>query len=408
MRDRAVPQSEAERAAYADVIGLVAEDLDGGEDLRALGAREHALSVHERASARHLTTTLEAERAAVWIWSATNTFFVAGGVLMLAAGWLLHARGAITIGTVFLLFHYAQVLRRPLELISQQLQEVQRAAAGAARIGRLLAVPAVLRWDGADPLPDGALEVRFEGVSFAYADRTSDGQGRAAPLAIDAVDLTVPAGSVLGLVGATGSGKTTLARLALRLADPSTGRILVGGVDLRDADHESFRRRVAIVTQDVQLLDGTLRDNLTLYGDEVADDVLVAVLTDLGLGGWFAELEDGLDTPLAAAGLSAGEAQLLGLGRAFLRDPGLVVLDEASSRVDPATAEVVESALDRLLAGRTALVIAHRLRAVDRADTVVVLDHGRVVEHGPRAALADDPDTRFHALLQMETTEVTP
>jgi ATP-binding cassette, subfamily B, bacterial len=407
MRSRAVPQTVAERAAYADVIGLVSEQLDGGEDLRSLGAREHALLLHERSSSRHLRATLAAERASVWIWSATNGFFVGGGVLMLLAGWGLHAQGTITVGTVFLLFHYTQVLRRPLELIAEQLQEVQRAAAGAARIGRLLAESADLRWEGSRHLPDGPLPVRFRGVSFAYTDRLADGSTEPGQIVLDGIDLDVPAGSVVGLVGTTGSGKTTLARLALRLADPTYGRVEVGGIDLRAVDHESFRRRVAIVTQDVQLLDGTVRDNLTLFGDDVEDDELTQVLGELGLGEWFAGLPSGLDTRLGpAVGMSSGEAQLLGLGRAFLLDPGLVVLDEASSRVDPSTAEVVEAALDRLLRGRTALVIAHRLRAVDRADTIVVLGGGRIIEHGPRAALAGDPRSRFHELLQLETMEV--
>ncbi len=167
----------------------------------------------------------------------------------------------------------------------------------------------------------------------------------------------------------------------------------LGGYDIRTVDAASLRNRVAIVTQDVQLFDASVRD-----------EHLVEVLHSLGLGAWFAALPEGLDTQLrAGAGLSAGEAQLIGLGRAFLRDPGLVVLDEASSRVDPATAEIVERALDRLLAGRTVLVIAHRLRAVDRADRVVVLDHGRIVEEGAAEDLRHTPTSRFAQLLELET-----
>jgi len=153
----------------------------------------------------------------------------------------------------------------------------------------------------------------------------------------------------------------------------------------------------------VQLFAATVRENLTLFTDGYDDQVLRDLLDNLGLGGWLAGLSQGLDTVLGGdAGLSAGQAQLLAVGRAFLRDPGLVVLDEASSRIDPATAQLVERALDRLLAGRTALVIAHRLQAVERADTVIVLEAGQIVEAGPRASLAADPTSRFAGLLRLE------
>ncbi len=400
LRDRAVPATTAERAAYAEVIGVVEEQLDGAEDLRAFGASDFALHRHTGASAAHLRAMRVAERASAGLWATTTGAFAFGSLLMLVAGWLLHRRGAATIGTVFLLFQYVQILRRPVETIAEQLQQVQRAAAGAERIRALLDERPAVVAEGARRLPAGALAVRFDRVSFCYAD-----DGRAV---LADVDLDVPAGAVVGLVGATGGGKTTLARLALRLLDPTAGAVRLGGVDLRDVDPAELRRRVAIVTQDVQLFDATVRDNLTLFasaGDDVPGDAALSeLLGDLGLGGWLTALPDGLDTVLGGdVGLSAGQAQLLAVGRACLRDPGLAVLDEASSRVDPATAEVVEAALDRLLAGRTGIVIAHRLRAVRRADLVVVLDGGRIVELGAPGDLAADPDSRFARLLALES-----
>lgn len=399
LRDRAVPHTTAERAAYAEVIGRVEEQLDGAADLRALGAGDHALDLHERSSARSLRATVAAERATAWLWSATTGAFAVGGILMLVGGWWLYRTEAVTLGTVFLLFHYTQVVRRPLELIADQLQEVQRAAAGAVRIGQLFSLRPALTFRGTRDLPLGALGVRFEGVDFSYPD---DGRE-----VLSSIELAVPPGRVIGLVGQTGSGKTTLARLALRLVDPTAGRVLLGGVDLREVRPAALRERVAIVTQDVQLFDATVRDNLTLFERGHRDEELTDLVSRLGLDGWLRTLPSGLDTVLGPhVGLSAGQAQLLGIGRAFLREPGLVVLDEASSRVDPMTAELVERALDRLLAGKTVLVIAHRLRAVERADEVVVLDGGRVVEHGARTALAADPRSRFHELLRLETEGV--
>ncbi|MGH8896157.1 MAG: ABC transporter ATP-binding protein [Egibacteraceae bacterium] len=409
LRNRAVPQSTAERAAYSAVIGVVEEQLDGAEDVRALGAGPHALDRHERASGAFLSKVMVAARARVWIWVSTMGSFAAGGMLMLLAGEMLQRRGLVTVGTVFLLFQYTQVLRRPIELIAEQLQELQRAAAGAARMRTLLDTQPAMETSGRALLPAGALSVDFEGVEFCYADVRGEppsgagGGDTPGRLVLRDVNLAVSPGQVVGLVGHTGSGKTTLARLSLRLADPTRGVVRVGGVDLRDVDADELRRRVAVVTQDVQLFTASVRDNLTLFDAAPPDAALADLLDGLGLGGWLHALPAGLDTVLGEdTQPSAGQGQLLGLGRAFLRDPGLVLLDEASSRVDPATAALVERALDRLLAGRTAVVIAHRLRAVERADVVVVLEHGRIVETGARSALVADPASRFSALLRAD------
>jgi ATP-binding cassette subfamily B protein len=179
-------------------------------------------------------------------------------------------------------------------------------------------------------------------------------------------------------------------------------------VDLADADPASVQARVGLVPQDVHLFQASLRDNLTLFGTHPAGDArLLEVLDDLGLGDWWRALPDGLDTPLGpgGAGASAGEAQLVAFARVFLRDPGLVVLDEASARVDPLSQARIEQAVTRLLAGRTAVLIAHRLATVDRADEVLVMDHGAVAEHGRRAALAADPSSRFARLLATGVSE---
>jgi ATP-binding cassette, subfamily B, bacterial len=402
LRDRAVPATSAERAAYADVIGLVEEQLDGSEDLRALGAGPYALDRHTHRSALLLRAALKAEGETAKVWMALMGFFAVGGASMLVTGWWLHRAGTITIGTVFLLFSYTQVVRRPVEVLAEQLQEVQRAGAGASRIRQLLEERPAVGVSGSMTLPQGALSVRFDRVSFTYPDEAAD----AGRHVLSGIDVRVAPGEVVGLVGHTGSGKTTMARLALRLVDPTEGAVVLGGVDLRTARTDDLRRRVAVVTQDVQLFAASVRDNLTLFGTaEASDDELHRLLGELGLGEWVRDLPRGLDTAVQPpGGMSAGQAQLLGLARAFLRDPGLVVLDEASSRTDPVTAERIESALDRLLADRTALVIAHRLRAVDRADRIVVLDHGRVVEEGRRAALAADPTSVFARMVEMEKT----
>jgi ABC-type multidrug transport system ATPase subunit len=213
----------------------------------------------------------------------------------------------------------------------------------------------------------------LENVDFAYADDNE-------PVLSD-VNLDLEPGETLGLVGRTGSGKTTIARLVLRLYDPTSGSVRLGGVDAREAGTASIRSRLAVVTQDVQLFAASVRDNVTLFGTlgDGDDSRIAAALQQVGLAAWLDQLPDGLDTMLGpqGGGVSAGEAQLLAFGRTFLTDPGIVVLDEASSRLDPATENVIENAIGNLLSGRTAVLIAHRLSSLRRVDKIAVVDDGR-------------------------------
>jgi ATP-binding cassette subfamily B protein len=193
-----------------------------------------------------------------------------------------------------------------------------------------------------------------------------------------------------------------------RLYDPTAGQIVLGGANVRDAELKSLRGHVALVTQDVQLFQASVRDNLAFFDRSITDEQIRAAIEELGMGDWYRSLPEGLDTRLETGGrsLSAGEAQLLAFTRVLLHDPGLVVLDEASSRLDPATEQRIEHAVDRLLRNRTAVVIAHRLGTVRRADGVMILEDGRVAEHGERERLAGDPTSRFYSLLQTGLEEV--
>ena len=219
--------------------------------------------------------------------------------------------------------------------------------------------------------------------------------------------LRLERGQVLGLLGRTGSGKTTLIRLLFHLYDPQCGDIRLGGRDVRTL--ADLRARVGMVTQDVQLFGASVRDNLTFFRRDSSDERFVHVLDYVGLAGWYRRLPRGLDTTIGpgGVGLSAGEAQLLAFARVFLKNPGLVILDEASSRLDPSTERLVERAVDHLLAGRTGIVIAHRLQTAQRADVIAILEDGRVVEHGARRQLAADPNSRFAGLLRAGLEGVT-
>ncbi|MFC4533781.1 ABC transporter ATP-binding protein [Sphaerisporangium dianthi] len=391
----AVPSATRARAASAAVFGTMEERLAAVEDIRANGAGEHSVNRFHQVSATMYRAEVRADRVRSSLLAGTSVAFAAGTALVLALAAWGRQSGALAVGTAVLLFQYTQMVRTPLERLIDQLKQYQTALAGLARIGDLLAERRTIP-EPADPRPlpaAGPLGVRLDGVGFVYpGDREQ---------VLSDVTLALAPGETLGLVGRTGSGKTTIARMLLRLYDPTEGSVRVGGLDLRDADPVSLRRRVCVVTQDVQLFAASVRDNLTLFRPQADDRRLRAILADVGLGDWLAGLPDGLGTELGgqAGGLSAGEAQLLAFARAFLADPGLVVLDEASSRLDPATERRIEHVTDRLLAGRTGVLIAHRLSSLSRVDKIAVVEGGEIVEYGLREDLAADPRSRFAHLL---------
>ncbi|HEU0028938.1 MAG TPA: ABC transporter ATP-binding protein, partial [Ktedonobacterales bacterium] len=328
--------------------------------------------------------------------ASSDGLFLLGAAAALALGAMLFKAGALTIGGVYLIFQCTEMLRQPADQIRREVQDLQQAGASIARVEALMgASPRIADAPNRSSVapPPGPLAVELDGVSFAYAEDT--------PVLRD-ISLRLEPGRVLGVVGRTGSGKTTLTRLLMRFYDPQAGAVRLGGVDLRVASLAEIRARIGLVTQDVRLFYASVRDNMTLFDDAVPDDQITAALDTMGLGGWLRELPHGLDTPLGldGAGLSAGQAQVLACARILLRDPDLVMLDEASSRLDPATERLVHAALGRLLEGRTGVIVAHRLDTIAYADDIVVLEDGQACEYGSRLALAANPTSRFAMLLR--------
>jgi ATP-binding cassette subfamily B protein/ATP-binding cassette subfamily C protein len=418
----------AERQADSELFGFLEERFSGTEDIRASGAEAYTLRRLDALMDVMLKNNRSARLVSNLTFVLTNFLFVVGYALGLGIGAYLYTHDHVSIGTAFLVVYYIGMLSWPLESIREQAQNLQQASASIGRIGDLLNLrPRVIEAPRAT-LPAGALALAFDDVSFEYDDMAEGSKQKAesgdtlsendvlltadrrlsAAAVLHGITFDLKPGAKLGVLGRTGSGKTTLTRLLFRLYDPSAGVIRLDGVDIRDAALADLRGRIGMVTQDVQLFQASIRDNLALFDGSIDDARIERALHELGLLEWLRALPDGLDTKLGAGGLglSAGEAQLLAFARVFLRDPGLVILDEASSRLDPATERLLERAIDRLLLGRTAIVIAHRLGTVQRADEILILDGGRVAEHGPRARLAADSGSRFARLLQTGLEEV--
>ncbi|MCA6269770.1 MAG: ABC transporter ATP-binding protein [Phenylobacterium sp.] len=395
------------REAWSAFSGFLEERLAGLDDVRANGGGPHVMRRMGEVNAELLVANVAAARRGHWIFLTASALFSIGFGLALALGVWLFQRGEATIGTVFMFMQYAGMMSLPIMLIGQQLQQFQAASASLNRIRDLRAIqPALTDGPGAgwEGLRTQAPVVGFQDLTFAY---------RADTPVIRNLDLKVPAGEVIGLLGRTGSGKTTLTRLLFRLYDPQDGAVTLDGVDIRQARLAELRGRIGLVTQEVQLFDASIRDNATLFDPSIPDARVAAVLEDLGLGDWLSRQPAGLATVLkAGGGLSAGEAQLLAFARVFLKDPGLVVLDEASSRLDPATDQLIERALDRLLGTdgsgrrRTAIIIAHKLSTVQRADRIAILDQGRLLETGRRMDLEANPESAYARLLRTGLAEV--
>jgi ABC-type multidrug transport system fused ATPase/permease subunit len=403
IRQVAIPYWKAARQAHADLFGFLEERLAGTEDIRSSGAVTYTMSHLFNFNHRRLERELKGETMAnlmAWMWFGVHTL---GLIVALIVSYILFRAGALTLGSVYLVIHYTTLIFRPLSEITGQFQGVQRAVASIDRVEALLSLKSKIGEKGQRVLPVGPLAVTFDQVSFGYTPEIH---------VLQQISFQLKPGQVLGLLGRTGSGKTTLARLLFRLYEPAGGVIRLGNnghqCDIQEFSLEHLRRHVGLVTQEVQLFHATVRDNLTFFDRAIPDSAILEVINDLGLAGWYGSLADGLDTVLEARGsnLSAGEAQLLAFARVFLKNPGLVILDEASSRLDPVTEQRLERAMARLLQDRTAIIVAHRLSTVHHADQIMIIEAGQIQELGDYNDLAADPASRFYRLLQVGLEEV--
>lgn len=397
----AIPRVQALREIEADLYGYIEEWLHGTEAIRSSGAKPYIMDRLYRLLRERWQRGDRSMQVTATLNGVPNVTFSMTYIIIFTLGSWRYFDGAVSIGALYITFYYIDQLRDPLWQLTRQIEELQRAMAGINRINELFAELPSLN-DAPTPIQlprsSSGLQVEVENLTFAYPDEPES------PV-LNEINFRLKPGTVIGLLGRTGSGKSTLTKLLLRFYDPKSGAIKLGDgmtqVDLRDIPQHELRRYIGVVTQQVQLFHASIRDNLTLFDPSIQDEHILTALNEVGLGNWLTDQPQGLDTHLAAdGGLSAGQAQLLAFTRVFLADPQLILLDEASSRLDPATEQLIETALDKLLHKRTVVIVAHRLATVQRADEIMILKRGKVIEHGKRVALQKNPDSHFAQLLQ--------
>ncbi|WMJ85561.1 ABC transporter ATP-binding protein [Anaerocolumna sp. MB42-C2] len=412
-----------EREINAQFYGFLGEHIGCTEDIQTNGARNYVMSRFYGLLRNWLPVQLKAFLSGYKIWITLEGIFGMGNIMIFALGGYLWFAGKISLGMVYLMINYIQLLEKPLEQLREQLLDIQKASASIIRMEELFQMKSKLETeeeisgDLSETFPvnsmnhsaaaknikesknfENNISLKLDQVSFEYEENV--------PVLKD-ISFELPAGKILGILGHTGCGKTTLARLIIRFYDPLSGSIYLNNRPLKSIGLKELREHIAYVTQEVQLFHANVRDNITFFNPAVEDSLIIKTIYEMGLKDWYENLSNGLDTMIqSGGGMSSGEAQLLTLVRIFLKNPKLVILDEASARLDPITEKLVDKALSKLMEGRACIIIAHRLGTVERADDILILDGGSILEYGTRELLLQKKNSKLNELLRYGIEEV--
>ncbi len=394
----------AVRTNVGSMLGAISESVVGATAIRAYGVEGRTETRIDQSIETHRRSAIAAQARSVLAFVSGQAFGGLTLAMVLVVGTVLAARGSISLGELLAFLFLVNLFTQPVLMATEILNELQNAVAGWRRVIGIIDTPADVADPGAAGVHQerGPITVDFTDVGYAYPGGES---------VLRDVTLRIEPRSRVAIVGQTGSGKTTMAKLLTRLMDPSHGSIAIDGDPLTQIAFGSLRRRVVMVPQEGFLFDQDLQENVRFGRPEATDDDVALALTELGLDAWVGTLPHGLHTEVGQRGesLSAGERQLVAIARAYLADPDLLVLDEATSAVDPSTEVRIQRALEGLTRGRTSVAIAHRLSTAEAADVVIVVDAGAVVQMGHHRDLIAEPGVyaQMHASWAAQQTSTS-
>lgn len=401
IRNYMVPFWKKARQERQELFGYLEERISGTEEIQINAGHAYILRDYHKYARKVYKSFFKAT-----IISRLGSFVYvilqgAGMVIVFAVGAPLVSNKSITLGTLFMIGLYLQVMFVPMMDILRQIQILQEADASIERVSEILERKSKIINSGTQLISENRLGIEFNNVNFYYEEEE--------PVIKD-FSINLPIGSSTGIIGRTGAGKSTLTNLIFRLYNINTGEINLFSdqkiYPIESLPLKELRSQISLVTQDVEIFDATLRNNLTFFDNSIPDEELIRVLREVKLMDWFNNLNDGLDEYINHESMSAGEAQLLAFSRVFLKETPIVIMDEASSRLDPATEASIEDAVMKLIDNKTAILIAHRLDTLDRMDNILLLDDGRIKEFGKRDDLLADENSEYSKLLKIGMEEV--
>lgn len=392
----AVPKWKKDREYAGHFYGYLGECIEAKEDIKANGeilyVMENLKKILEEWFPNHMKAGIFGMTSyAMYIFIVAMSYAIIFG-----GGAYFWKQGTITIGTIYLLYQYNQNLILPIQRLRNQIDDLQRVTASIERIQMLFEQP-VEDKKGILLECDGGICVSVERLSFSYQKERK---------ALKEISFSIEKNERLTIIGRTGSGKTTLVKLLTKMYPVTQGNILLNGVSISEIALKSVRSKIAYITQEVQIFEASLRDNITIFDKSVKDEQLVHFIYKLGLKDWFENLKDGLDTRINVHILSEGQAQMIAMIRVFLKDAKLIILDEAYSNIDPLTESYIQKAMKNLCEKRTVVVIAHRLKTLEQTDRVLLMEDGNVGEYGKYSELKENPSSKLWQLLHQNVREV--
>ncbi|WP_040327898.1 ABC transporter ATP-binding protein [Clostridium ihumii] len=388
-----------ESKANAEFYGRLGEYISNTEDIAANGAKKYIMGKFYDITRKIYPVTRKAKLTWATLWSVILIIFATSTIISFSVSLHLWKKGIITVGTAYLIFNYTEILRRPLEQIRVNLQELQLSGASIIRVFDLFQVKSNIKYGKEFLNQKDSLEIQLKNVDFQYEESID---------VLKDISIKLEGGKVLGILGHTGSGKTTLARIIVRMYDVKKGVILLNKKDIKSLNEQVFTDNIAYITQDVEILKGTIRENITMFKNYIDDKQILDSIYSLGFGKWYESLKNGLETNLemGSKSISVGEAQLIAFTRVFIKKPKLIILDEATSRIDVETEKLIENALNKILRDRTCIIIAHRLSTLNKADKIMILEKGCVIEFGERKNLLEDKNSTYYNLIEGGIDEV--